>query len=182
MRFGTRYVPPDTTTQHSSGGTLRKIMVLMFASAVVAVMSLVAASESGAATTTIDLSITGGSVAGFTHSGGFPKLPIAFAIKNNSSTTNADDIDFYFTWTNTATPQYNDYICPLTSNHTLINPSTPACEPGGLAAGKTTGAALMVTPKPGVTKVTVKACAFLLDSHTDPVSSNNCKTVTIFVP
>jgi hypothetical protein len=157
-------------------------MVLLFVSVVIAVMSLVAVSGSGAATNTIDLSITGGSVAGFTHSSGFPKLPVAFAMKNNSTTTNAGDIEFYFKWTNTTEPQYQDYICPLTSTHALINPDTPACEPGGLAAGKTTGAALILTPKAGVRSVSLRACAILIDGHTDPVSSNNCKTVTISIP
>ena len=163
-----------------SGGLMRKILVLSFVSVVVAVMSLVAVSGSGAATTTIDLSITGSTVTGFTHADARPKLPVTFTIKNNSTTTDATDIAFRFTWTNTAAPSSDEFLCPLTSNHHLINPDGPFCEPGGLAHGKSTGAALIVTPKPGVTTVTVKACASLLDGHTDPVSANNCKTVTFF--
>ncbi len=155
--------------------------VIALACSLFAVSLAAGATTTGAATTSVDLSITGGTVSGFTHSGGFPLLPVSFTIRNNSTTTNAGDIEISFKWTNTTTPSYEDYLCPQTSSHTLINPDTPACEPGGLGAGKTTGAALIVTPKPGVTSVSVTACAMLIDGHTDPVSRNNCKTVSISI-
>jgi hypothetical protein len=37
----------------------------------------------------------------------------------------------------------------------------------------------LVTPTIASGTVTVKACAKLLDGHMDPVSSDNCKTVSI---
>lgn len=169
----------------SNGGIMRKnaissvVGVITVACSLFAVSIATGATATGAATTSVDLSITGGTVTGFTHSGGFPLLPVSFTIRNNSTTTNAGDIAVSFKWRNTTTPSSEDYLCPLTSNHTLISPDTPACEPGGLAAGKTTGAALIVTPKAGVASVSVTACAMLIDGHTDPISSNNCKTVTI---
>jgi len=67
----------------------------------------------------------------------------------------------------------------LVVGHFNIDPDTPACEPGMLGPGKSTGAAIMVTPTITSGTVTVKACARNLDGIADPVSSNNCKTVSI---
>jgi hypothetical protein len=96
-------------------------------------------------------------------------------VTNNSTTTTAPDLNIRFTLTN-ATANSSDYVCPLTSNHANINPDTPSCEPGGLAQGKSTSAAIVAVPGSGST-VVVKAC--VTSAVTDPLLTNNCKTVSI---
>jgi Domain of unknown function DUF11 len=133
---------------------------------------------SDAATTAADLSMTGNVVAGVQSSQSGQEVPFLFKLTNKSTTTSAN-VSFYFSITNgTASDSVDDYVCPLISNHFNIYPDTPACEPGSLAAGKTTQAAILVTPKSGVTTMSVKACAQNLSS-TDPTSSNNCKTLSV---
>jgi hypothetical protein len=159
---------------------MRKELVAPIVAAIaLAGTATVMISSSQAAGTTVDLSMTGHTVAGFTKAQAGQELPVTFTIKNRSTTTSAE-VSFYFTVTH-ATANPSDYTCPLTTTHYNINPDTPACEPGILGFGKSTSAAIMVTPSLTTTTgtVTVKACAYLLDSHTDPVSSNNCKTVSI---
>jgi hypothetical protein len=155
-----------------------RYLPLAVAVALAATLSLVTGS-SQATTTSVDLGITGSTVAGFTGGQAGQELPVAFTMKNHSSTTSAD-VEFYFTVTN-ATAGIADYTCPAISNHLNIFPDTPACEPGVLRPGKSIGAAIMVTPKAGVRSVSVKACAYNLDNYADPVSSNNCKMVTIAI-
>jgi hypothetical protein len=121
--------------------------------------------------------LTGNTVAAFSKAQGGQELPVTFTMMNHSTTTSAD-VSCYFTLTH-ATANSTDYTCPLVSSHYNIDPDTPACEPGVLGYGKGTSAAIMVTPTIASGTVTVKACAKLLDGHTDPVSSNNCKTVSI---
>jgi hypothetical protein len=151
------------------------ILPLIGALTVAAGLGLVSSSSS-AATASVDLSITGGTVTGFTTASSWQELPVSFTMRNHSATT-AVSVDFFFTLTN-ATADGTDYVCPL-ANHVLINPDTPACEPGFLAAGKTTSAAILVTPTITSGTVTVQACANDESGNPDPVSSNNCKTVHI---
>jgi hypothetical protein len=151
------------------------VLALIGVLTVVAGLGLVS-SSSAAATANVDLSITGGTVAGFTVAPADQELPVSFTMRNHSRTT-AVSVDFFFTLTN-ATADGSDYVCP-TANHALINPDTPACEPGFLAAGGTTGAAILVTPTISSGTVTVKACADDESNNPDPVPSNNCKTVRI---
>jgi hypothetical protein len=150
------------------------ILPLIGALTVAAGLGLVS-SSSVAATANVDLSITGGTVTGFTTASSWQELPVSFTMRNRSGT--AVSVDFYFTLTN-ATADGTDYVCPL-ANHVLINPDTPACEPGILGAGKTTSAAILVTPTISSGTVTVKACANDENGNPDPVPSNNCKTVHI---
>jgi hypothetical protein len=158
---------------------MRKNFVLLLAGAVIVACSLVlVSSTSGAATTTVDLSITGSTVTSYTAAQAGQELPVVFTMRNHSSTTGVS-VDFYFTLTN-ATADASDYICPIAS-HFLINPDTPACEPGTLAAGKTTSAAILVTPTISSGTVKVKACANDENNYPDPVPSNNCKTVSIAI-
>jgi hypothetical protein len=103
------------------------------------------------------------------------ELAFSFTLKNKSTTT-AAEVGFNFTITN-GTADINDYICPQIGTHAAINPDTPDCEPGTLGPGKSTQAAILATQtgRPMV----VKACAFDISSYPDPVSSNNCKTLTV---
>jgi hypothetical protein len=135
------------------------------------------ASASNAASTSVDLGMTGSRVAGYTSAQAGQELPVVFTLKNHSTTTSAD-VAFYFTLTH-ATADSSDYTCPMVSTKGNINPDTPACEPGVLGYGKSTSAAIMVTPTIISGTVTVKACALNLGGATDPVSSNNCKTISI---
>jgi hypothetical protein len=130
-------------------------------------------SSTAAATAKVDLSITGGTVTGFTTAGSDQELPVVFTMRNRSHT--AVSVDFFFTLTNAAADG-TDYVCP-TSDHVLINPDTPACEPGFLAGGKSISAAILVTPTITSGTVTVQACANDENGLPDPDPGNNCKTV-----
>ena len=140
-------------------------------------VSTYASQASTSAAPRVDLGITGSTVAGYTAAQAGQELPVAFTMTNHSATTSTQ-ISFNFTITNSSADG-SDYICPLISNHFNINPDTPSCETGSLAHGKSTSAAILVTPTIGTGTITVKACAQSLDGYIDPVSSNNCKTVKI---
>jgi hypothetical protein len=148
------------------------LFVSVFALAVTVVIT--ATSSSQASTAGVDLGMTGHTVAGYTSAQAGQQLPVAFTMTNHSSTASAD-IAFVFTVVHAAT---NDITCPLVSNHFNINSDGPFCEPGSLGPGKSTSAAIMVTAS-SIGTVTVRACATLLDSHTDPLPRNNCRTVSI---
>jgi hypothetical protein len=152
-------------------------LILLAAGLIGLASTVVITSSSGAATASVDLGITGATVAGYTSAQAGQELPVSFTIKNHS-TTRSVDVEFYFTVSH-ATAAISDYVCPLVTGHFNINPDSPACEPGVLAAGRSTSAAIMVTPTISSGTVTVKACAHNLDGIADPVSSNNCKTVSI---
>jgi len=158
---------------------MRKNFVLLLVSSVIAAGSLMlVSSSSGAAIANVDLSLTGGTVTGYTAAQAGMELPVSFTMRNHSSTTGVS-VDFTFTLTN-ATADGSDYVCE-TASHFLINPDSPACEPGVLAAGKTISAAILVTPTITSGTVRVKACATDESNNPDPVPSNNCKTVSIAI-
>jgi Domain of unknown function DUF11 len=137
--------------------------------------ALTGTAVSHAAATTVDLSTTGSVVAGITSAQVGQELAFSFATKNNSTST-ATDISVRFTVTNGAVSR-SDYICSLISNHFDIDPDTPACETGSLGPGKSTTNAILVATKAAGT-MTVKACSSSL-TYTDPVSTNNCKTLSV---
>lgn len=153
-----------------------KIILLCTSAVALAGSMLIASSTSDAATAKVDLSLTGGTVTGFTRAGSDQELPVAFTMRNHSRTTTVS-VDFSFTLTN-ATADGTDYACPM-SNHVLTGPDGSFCEPGYLAAGRTIQAAILVTPTISTGTVTVKACADDESGNPDPVPSNNCKTVHI---
>jgi hypothetical protein len=129
-----------------------------------------------ASTPSVDLAISGSVVAGVTNTFDTGReFAFAFTIKNKSATL-TEPSDFVFSMVGGTAADYSDYICPLVGSHTAINPDTPACEPGDLGPGKSTQAAILVTQTAHPLKVT--ACASG-ESYPDPVSSNNCKTLTI---
>ena len=156
---------------------MRKSMILSGAGALALIASLVIGSAaSQASTTSVDLSITGGTVAGFTGAQADQELPVSFTMTNHGSV--ATPVDFQFTVTN-ATADGSDYVCPTVGNRFNINPDTPFCEPGFLGAHKQTSAAILVTPTISSGTVTVRACANDEANHHDPAPGNNCKTVSI---
>jgi len=156
---------------------MRTKFILLCAGALALTTSMVVGSAtSQASTTNVDLSITGGPVAGFTGAQPWMELPVSFTMANHGSI--ATSVDFQFTITN-ATASGEDYVCPLVGTGFLINADTPFCEPGVLGSHKQTSAAILVTPTITSGTVTVQACANDEANHHDPVPSNNCKTVSI---
>jgi hypothetical protein len=134
------------------------------------------------ATTGPDLAITGSVVSGVrtVEAGLGTHVAMAFKIKNKSASQSAE-ISFNFKFINTPDPGMEFYECPLVSTHFAINPDTPSCEPGVLGPGKSSGASVIVVPQAGTSSMSVRACAQNLTGPTDPVSSNNCKTLTVAV-
>ena len=154
-----------------------KKMIVSSAFALAAASTVgVAASSSQAATTSVDLAMTGSVVAGVKSAQPGQEVPFLFTMKNNSTTSSAT-ADFVFTVTN-GSADVSDYVCPLISTHYNINPDTSACEPGVLGVGKATQAAILVTAKATGT-TTVKACVHNESATPDPVTSNNCKTLSL---
>lgn len=123
----------------------------------------------------MDLGITGSTVAGYTAAQLEQELPVMFTMTNRSRTTTTD-VAFLFTVTNASV---DDYVCPTISTRLNIETDGQYCEPGSLAAGKSTSAAIIVTPTIELGTITVQACASSLDSDPDPVKSNDCKTISI---
>lgn len=127
----------------------------------------------------VDLAITGTTVAGFTSAQDYQELPVTFTMTNHSKTTTTE-VSFEFTMTNASTSVgVSDFVCPEIPDHFNINPDGGDCEIGRLAHGKSTSAAAIVTPTISTGTVTVTACAESLDGYTDPVPRNNCKTISI---
>jgi hypothetical protein len=157
------------------GVTMRKTAVGFFAVAAACTIGA-ATSSTQAATPTLDLAMTGSVVAGVSGGQSGQEIPFTFTMTNKSTSTSAN-VAFVFTVTNGATDS-TDYVCPLVSNHYNINPDTPACEVGTLPTGRSTQAAILVTAKATGT-MTVRACAINEANLTDPVSTNNCKTLRL---
>jgi hypothetical protein len=137
---------------------------------------MLASSTSDASSNNVDLSLTGGTVAGYTAAQSYQELPVSFTMTNHGSI--ATSVDFQFTITN-ATVSGEDYVCPTVGDGFNINADTPFCEPGVLGAHKQTSAAILVTPSISSGTVIVQACANDEAGHHDPVPGNNCKSVSI---
>ena len=151
---------------------------ILGAVALAAVGTLVGSNATQAATTGVDLSITGSIFAGLRGAQTGQEIAFSFTVKNHSSTASAD-LEVRFSMTN-GTADGSDYICPLIRNHFNINPDTPNCEPGVLPANKSETVGILVTPKAAGT-MTVRACAANESNTPDPVSSNNCKTLSLAI-
>lgn len=135
----------------------------------------IVSSASDAATTKVDLGTTGSTVAGYTAAQLGQELPVMFTMTNHSRTTTTD-VAFVFTVSNASV---DDYVCPTISTRLNIETDGQYCEPGSLRAGKSTSAAIIVTPAIALGTITVQACATSLDGHPDPVQTNDCKTISI---
>ena len=113
------------------------------------------------------LSITGSVVAGVTSVQPGQVLTFDFTIKNHRSAS--VDVDFDFTW---AHANEVGITCPLVSSGADINPDSPFCEPGALARGGTTQAAIVVRAPNSAGTVVVKACADDEDNGATPPCSS----------
>jgi hypothetical protein len=154
---------------------MRKI--ILGAVSLAAAVAFVGATVSDAATTGPDLSITG-SVAGVKSTPLGKQLPFIFTVTNKSATRTAE-LNVTFTVTNGAVAS-NGYVCPLISNGRDIDPDTPSCETGYLGSGKTAMTGVIVPASRSGRTLSVKACVMDINS-TDPVPSNNCKTLSVVV-
>ena len=158
------------------GEAMRRFMIFP-ALAIVSLVALVAnSSGSEAGPTNVDLSITGSVVAGVTSAEGSMHVPFSFTVTNRSGS--AADIVIGFTLTGGSAPDGSDYVCPLVATGADINPDGTFCEPGLLASGRSTSAAIIVTPTATGT-MTVQACVSAKTRGPDPVPGNNCKSLSI---
>jgi hypothetical protein len=158
----------------SKGPPMRKIALAALALSLTGVLA--GATSSDAATTTIDLATTG-EVAPTIKSAEVGRELVFLFTTTNKSTTASADLGVEFTVKN-GSVHSSDYICNLMTTHFAINPDTPDCETGFLAPGKGTRNAILVTATATGT-MSVKACSLILNNYSDPVASNNCKTLTV---
>jgi hypothetical protein len=139
-----------------------------------AAVLLVPAGGPSAQSGNADLAMSGRVVAGVTGAQIGQHVPFEFVMRNNGPGT-AEDIAFTFTIRNGASAEY---VCPLAGSGFDINPDTPNCETGALAAGHQTRAAIVAYSR-STGRLTVKACARDLNGATDPTPGNNCAVRTI---
>jgi hypothetical protein len=159
------------------GEPMRKFIIFPALLAIIGLIGLVANSSGSAASpTSVDLSITGAVVAGVTSAEGSMHVPFSFTVTNRSGT--AADIVIGFTLTGGSAPDGRDYVCPLVGTGADINPDGTFCEPGLLAGGRSTSAAIIATPTATGT-MTVQACVSAKTRGPDSVPSNNCKSLSI---
>jgi len=62
-----------------------------------------------------------------------------------------------------------------------INPDTPSCETGPLKPQQSVHDTYIVQPSGTSTSVSVRTCASNEGSVPDPVTSNNCKTLSVAI-
>jgi len=159
---------------------MRKIIILTatLGLAIGSALSVQSGGASAAAPTT-DLAVTGSVEGGLritvetSH-----LLAFTFDLKNkgpNGVTSSAD-----MTYSKVRNGFVVDQFCVMT-NGVGFNADSPTCEPGTLAAGKSTHMTLILKPTQGALNRTlsVQVCASTEDSEVDPVSSNNCKTLNV---
>ena len=150
--------------------------VILTALALISASVLGGGTATSAATTTIDLATSGSVVPTIRSAEVGQELAFLFTTTNKSTTASAD-LSVTFAVKN-GSVRGSDYICNLISNHFAISPDTPSCEPGPLGPAKTTRNAILVTAVATGT-MTVRACSTALNGYPDPVSSNNCKTLSV---
>ena len=153
---------------------MRKLILL--ALTFISACALAGGAATNAATTTIDLATSGSVVPTIWSADVGQELAFLFTTTNKSTTASAE-LNVTFTVRN-GIVRNSDYICNLISNHHAISPDTPSCEPGLLGPAKATRNAILVTATATGT-MTVKACSTAINGYSDPVSSNNCKTLTV---
>lgn len=159
---------------------MRRIIILTAASglAIGSALSVQSAGASAAAPNT-DLAVTGSVAGGLRITGGTSHLlAFTFDLKNKGPdgvTSSAD-----MTYSKVHNGFVVDQLCVM-SNGVGFNADSPSCEPGTLAAGESTHMTLILKPTQGALnrKLTVQVCASAEDSEIDPVSSNNCKTLSV---
>ena len=159
---------------------MRKIIILTatLGLAICSALSVQSGGASAAAPTT-DLAVTGSVEGGLRITGETSHLlAFTFDLKNkgpNGVTSSAD-----MTYSKVHNGFVVDQLC-VTSDGVGFNADSPTCEPGALAAGKSTHMTLILKPTAGALNRTlsVRVCASTEDSEVDPVSANNCKTLSV---
>jgi hypothetical protein len=159
---------------------MRKIIIPIAALglAIGSVVSLQPAGASAAAPTT-DLAVTG-SVVGGLKIIGEPSHLVAFSFDLKNKGPNAVTSSADMTFSKVHNGFVVDQLC-VTADGVGFNADSPTCEPGPLAAGKSTHMTLILKPTAGALNRTlsVRVCASTEDSEVDPVSANNCKTLSV---
>jgi hypothetical protein len=159
---------------------MRKIIIAIGALglAVGSVLSLQSVGASAAAPTT-DLAVTGAVAGGLRITGETSHL-VAFSFDLTNKGPNAVTSSADMTYSKVHNGFVVDQLCVM-SNGVGFNADSPTCEPGALAAGKSTHMTLIMKPTAGALNRTlsVRVCASTEDSEVDPVSSNNCKTLSV---
>jgi hypothetical protein len=159
---------------------MRKIVIVAAALGLaVGSAVIVQAGGASAAAPSTDLAVTG-SVAGGLRILGEPSHLVAFTfdLKNKGPdgvTSSAD-----MTYNKVHNGYVVDQLCVF-PNGVGFNADSPSCEPGALAAGESAHMTLLLKPTAGAPnrKLTVQVCASTEDSEVDPISSNNCKTLSV---
>jgi len=159
---------------------MRKIIIPIAAVglAIGSALGVQSAGASAAAPTT-DLAVTG-SVAGGLRSTGETSHALAFSFDLKNKGPNAVTSSADMTYSKVHNGFVVDQLCVM-ANGIGFNADSPTCEPGTLAAGESTHMVLLLKPTAGALNrtLTVQVCASTEDSEVDPVSSNNCKTLSV---
>jgi hypothetical protein len=144
-----------------------------------AVIALGAVSE--AATTSADLAVTGSVVGGITKVAGHEHgLVFSYTLTNKGPNASGGSADLVLSVTGGS---FTDIAC-IPPTHTPINPDGTFCEDGPLSSGQSSKDVAIVAPTAASGgKVTMRACAMneAGADATDPVSTNNCKTLSVRV-
>lgn len=146
--------------------------------AIVACFAVVLAfsGASRASTQRADLAVTGSVAGGETSTESFHLVVFVFTLKNEGPATTDGSADLIVTDVQGGT--LLDTMCVL-PNGFGINPDSPACETGPLQSHQSVHDTYVVQPSGSVAPVSMTACASNEGSNPDPVSSNNCKTLSV---
>ena len=142
--------------------------------------TIVQAAGASAAAPTTDLAVTGSIAGGERVVASSHLVVFTFDLKNkgpNRVTSSAD-----LTYSKLHNGFVVDQLCVM-ANGNGFDPDSPTCEPGALAAGRSTHMTLIVKPTAGAPNRTlsVQVCGSTEGSETDPVTSNNCTTLSVTV-
>lgn len=160
--------------------------LILFPAAAVAISAAVLVSttvlptsdKAGAATTSVDLAFSSASFAGNAKT--INNFVVATFTATNKGPGSAPNTDIYIkSITHLAYSGGNGYC--VETNGTTINNDNTSCEfTPSFAVGAHESNVIVVTPGPLGTTGTITMCLrFESAGYTDPVSSNNCKTLTI---
>jgi hypothetical protein len=159
---------------------MRKIVIVTAALGLaIGSAMIVQAGGASAAAPRTDLAVTG-SVAGGLRVLGEPSHLVAFTFDLKNKGPDAVTSSADMTYRKVHNGFVVDQLCVMV-NGVGFNADSPSCEPGTLAAGESTHMTLILKPTAGALNRTlsVQVCASTEASEVDPVSSNNCKTLSV---
>jgi hypothetical protein len=147
---------------------------------VAAAGTAVAASPRSSASPSADLSVSGSVAGGERSVESFHPVVFVFNLTNKGPSAITSSADL--TYTSVVNGTVTDQLCIMPNGNSL-NADSPACEPGQLAVGQTSHMTLIVQPNASASgsSVRVRVCSSNESSTPDPVSSNNCKTLSVAI-